>query len=161
MKGGSGVEKENAWIAGGQGKSLSKLQKSIDNKYMRLVFVNTDTATGKGVIWPLHHRLFNGVVVPVILILLGELEAFMFEKKFEERMQEHPGFKNVLNGTGGGGGGFCKGVREALRGKIRFTGGAVVLALVGTTTKWTATSKRPRGEAGPEASASKKSRCGP
>jgi hypothetical protein len=75
-------------------------------------------------------------------------------------MQEHPGFKNILNGTGGGGGGSCKGVRKALRGTVNFTGGAVVL-LVGTTTKWTATSKRPRGEAGPEASASKKRRCGP
>jgi hypothetical protein len=97
--------------------------------------------------------LFNSVIVPVIL--LGELEVFMFEKKFEKRMQEHPEFKNVLNGTGGGGGGFCRGVRDALRGKIRFTGGAVVL-LVGATTK-----KRPQGEAGPGVSASKKSRCGP
>ena len=97
--------------------------------------------------------LLNSVIVPVIL--LGELEAFMFEKKFEKRMQEHPEFKNILNGIGGGGGGFCRGVRDALRGKIRVTGGAVVL-LVGAATK-----KRPRGEAGQEATVSKKSRCSP
>jgi hypothetical protein len=72
----------------------------------------------------------------------------MFENKFEKRMKEHPVFKNITNGTGGSGGGFCRGVRDALRGKIRVTGGAVVL-LVGAATK-----KRPRGEAGQEATAS-------
>jgi hypothetical protein len=72
-------------------------------------------------------------------LLIGELKAFMFENKFEKRMQEHAVFKKILNGNAGGGGGACKGVREALRGTVNFTGGAVVL-LVGTAiTKWTAT----------------------
>jgi hypothetical protein len=97
----------------------------------------------------LGHFLFRLSLFRVLLI--GELEAFMFEKQYEKRMQEHPAFKNALNGTARGCGGPCTGVREALRGTINFTGGAVVL-LVGTiTNKWTATSKRPRDGAGPDA----------
>jgi hypothetical protein len=93
----------------------------------------------------------NGVPVSLSCVLVDRrARGIQFEKKFEERMQEHPAFKNILNGAGGGCGGPCMGVREALRGTINFTGGAVVL-LVGTATdKWTAASKRPRDEVGPD-----------
>ena len=69
----------------------------------------------------------------MLVVHVGELQAFMIEREIEKRMRAHPVLSQMmLNAIGAGGGKYSKGVRSSLANDlqlVRFSGGAVVLLL--------------------------------
>jgi hypothetical protein len=61
-----------------------------------------------------------------VVSLAGEAKAFLFEQFFTQRLLADPRYKSkVLNSNIGGGGGWAKGVREALKQTVKSVGGIV------------------------------------
>jgi hypothetical protein len=61
-----------------------------------------------------------------VVSLAGEAKAFLFEEYFTKRLLADTRYKSkVLNSNTAGGGGWAKGVREALKQTVKSVGGIV------------------------------------
>jgi hypothetical protein len=71
----------------------------------------------------------------MLVVHVGELQAFMIEREIEKRMRAHPVLSQMMAAQrhrSCGGGKYSKGVRSSLANDlqlVRFSGGAVVLLL--------------------------------